>query len=232
MGALGGTGEEIMTNALLNERELRLAQDAAEWRLLSLLFECPGPEWRAQVGALMQEVADQDLKSAAQAALEEAGEGLFHYAFGPGGPAPPREATYHQTVQLGYLMSELQAYYNAFAFHPVTREAPDHVSVETGFVAYLKMKEIYALASGNEEQAATAAESARRFLEEHLANIAQPFAKHLEASDIPYLARAGAALLRRAGPPPGPTSPLPILQDELQESEWACGGSGNSEVDQ
>jgi len=32
--------------------------------------------------------------------------------------APPREATYHETVQLGYLMSELQAYYNAFAFRP------------------------------------------------------------------------------------------------------------------
>jgi len=124
-----------MSNAVLGQREILLAQDAAEWRLLSLLFECPTPEWRVQVTALMHEVTDTDLKSAAQDALDEASEGLFHHTFGPGGAAPPREATYHQTVQLGYLMSELQAYYNAFAFRPVTNEPPDHVSVETGFIA-------------------------------------------------------------------------------------------------
>ncbi len=207
----------------LGEHELRLAQDAAEWRLLSLLFECPDAEWRAQVTALMREVADADLKSAAQDALEEASEGLFHHTFGPGGPAPPREATYHQTVQLGYLLSELQAYYNAFAFHPVTSEPPDHISVEIGFMAYLKMKEAYALAGCNKEQAATTAESALQFLQDHLANIAQPFANHLEGSGIPYLAKAGAVLLRRVGPPPAAASPLLILQDEPQQSEWACG---------
>jgi nitrate reductase assembly molybdenum cofactor insertion protein NarJ len=216
-----------MTNTVLGERELRLAHDVAEWRMLSLLFECPTAEWRDQVTALMHEIEDADLKSAVQDALEEASEGLFHHTFGPGGPAPPREATYHQTVQLGYLMSELQAYYNAFAYRPVTSEPPDHVSVETGFIAYLKMKEVYALASGNEEQAMTAAESAGRFLQEHLANIAQPFASHLEGSEIPYLAKAGAALLRRVGPPPSAASPFPILQEELQENEWACGGSGD-----
>lgn len=214
--------------SILGEREVRLAREAAEWRLLSLFFECPTPEWRSQVAALLQEVADPELKSAAQDALEEAGEGLFHHTFGPGGPAPPREATYHQTVQLGYLMSELQAYYNAFAFHPVTSEAPDHISVETGFVAYLKMKEAYALACQNKEQAATAAESTQRFLQEHLANIAQPFANHLAGSGIPYLAKAGAALLRRVGPPPVAASPFPILQEEaLQESEWRCGDVGS-----
>lgn len=211
------------TNAVLSEREIRLAQDAAEWRLLSLLFECPTPEWRAQIHALMSETADVELKSAAQDALEEASEGLFHHTFGPGGPAPPREATYHQTVQLGYLMSELQAYYNAFAFHPVTAEPPDHVAVETGFIAYLKMKEAYALACHDDEQAATASESAQRFLQEHLANIAQPLAEHLEGSDMTYLAKAGAALLRRVGPPAMPASPFSILQEELKENEWSCG---------
>jgi hypothetical protein len=50
----------------------------------------------------------------------------------------PKSATYsyHQTVQLGYLLSELQAYYSAFAFQPLTNEPPDHVSVETGFIAF------------------------------------------------------------------------------------------------
>lgn len=210
-------------NLILSEGELRLAQEAAEWRLLSLLFECPTSAWRSQITALMGEVVDPDLKSAAQDALHDSSEGVFHYVFGPGGPAPPREATYHQTVQLGYLMSELQAYYGAFAFSPTTHEPPDHVSVETGFIAYLRMKEAYALSCRDEERAATAAESAQRFLQEHLANIAQPLADRLEGSGIPYLAKAGAALLRRVGPPQTPASPLPILQEEQAESDWACG---------
>jgi TorA maturation chaperone TorD len=171
----------------------------------------------------MNEVADAELQSAAHDALEEAGEGLFHYTFGPGGPAPAREATYHQTVQLGYLMSELQAYYNAFAFQPVTAEAPDHVSVETGFIAYLKMKEAYALACQDEERAATASESAKRFIEDHLTNLAQPLAERLEGSGIRYLATASAALLRRVNPAKVVPSLLPILQEEPQEGAFACG---------
>ena len=210
-------------NAVLGQNELRLAREAAEWRLLSLLFECPTTAWRTQLSGLIQDVADEELKSAAQDALEQASEGLFHHTFGPGGPAPPREATYHQTVQLGYLMSELQAYYNAFAFHPVTNEPPDHISVETGFIAYLKLKEAYALACGDEDQAAAASESAQRFTLEHLANIVEPFVSHLQASDIPYLLKAGTALFHRVGPIPKTTSPLPILQEDHQESEWTCG---------
>jgi nitrate reductase assembly molybdenum cofactor insertion protein NarJ len=228
MGSARNAGEEIMTDkVVLGEHELRKAWEAAEWRLLSLLFECPTPQWRGHVSALMHDIADEELKSAAQDALEEASEGLFHHAFGPGGPAPPREATYHQTVQLGYLLSELQAYYSAFAFAPVTSEPPDHVSVETGFNAYLKMKEAYALSCQDEERAATAAESAERFIREHLANIAQHLASFLEGSDIPYLAKAGAALLRRVGPRPNAPSPFPILQEEQTESGWACGEVSN-----
>lgn len=207
----------------LSNDELQLAREAGEWRLLSLLFECPTAEWRRQVSALMKDVEDVELSAAAEDALEQASEGLFHHTFGPGGPAPPREATYHQTVQLGYLMSELQAYYNAFAFDPATNEPPDHVAVETGFIAYLKLKEAYALACGNQEQAATAADSARQFICEHLGSIAEPLANHLQASEIPYLAKAGAALLRRVGPMPKAASPLPILQEDQAESEWTCG---------
>lgn len=215
----------MTTPVVLNQRELQLAKEAATWRLISMLFECPNDAWRAQLAALAAEVEDPELKSAAKDALAEAGEGLFHHTFGPGGPAPPREATYHQTVQLGYLMSELQAYYNAFAYRPQTAEPADHVSVETGFIAYLKLKQAYALACEDEERAATAAESAQRFIEEHLVNIAQPLAERLEGSSIRYLTKASAALSRRVGSPPKAPSPLPILQNDQDESEIACGES-------
>jgi hypothetical protein len=83
------------------------------------------------------------------------------------------------------------------------------------------MKEAYALACQDEERAATASESAQRFIEDHLTNLAQPLAERLEGSGIRYLATASAALLRRVGPPKVAPSPLPILQEEPQES--ACG---------
>ena len=217
----------MATNVILSQRELHLAHDAAEWRLISLLFECPSESWRAQIAAVAEEVADADLKSAVEHALLESGEGLFHYAFGPGGPAPAREATYHQTVELGYLMSELQAYYNSFAFQPRTAEAPDHVSVESGFIAYLKLKELFALARHDEQQASLAAESAQRFLQEHLAGMAQPLAERLQDSGINYLSKAAAALSRRVGPLPASTTLLPILQDDEPEKDFGCGHPGS-----
>lgn len=212
-------------NEVLNERELQLAHEIAEWRLISLLFECPSESWRAQISALAKEVADPDLQSAVEDALQEADEGLFHYAFGPGGPAPVREATYHLTVELGYLMSELQAYYNAFSFQPRTSEAPDHVSVEVGFIAYLKLKQLYALRCEEESCAATASESTERFLRDHLSNMAQPLSARLHDSGITYLSKAAIALARRVGPPPSVSTPFPIVQDEESEGEFGCAPS-------
>jgi len=213
----------MTTHAVLSDREMRLAREASEWRLLSMLFECPSDLWRLQILRLAAEVADPDLKSAVEEAQQEADEGLFHHAFGPGGPAPVREATYHLTVELGYLMSELQAYYNAFAFQPRSAEAPDHVSVETAFIAYLKLKELYALRCKEEGLAATAAESAQRFLQEHLSNIAQPLCERLQDSGITYLAKTAVALARRVGPPSSPSTRFPIVQDGESEGEFGCG---------
>lgn len=220
----------MATGSILTAQELRLAREAAEWRMISLLFECPNETWRAQVEALVPEVEDPELKSAARDALREAGEGLFHHTFGPGGPAPVREASYYQSVELGYMMSEIQAYYAMFGFAPVTAEPADHISVETAFISYLRLKEAYALACKNAEHAATAAESAGRFIEDHISRIAAPLAGHLANSGIAYLTQAGAALARRAQPKAGAVtpSPFPILQQEAEE-DITC-GSGCGEV--
>lgn len=210
----------------LDKRELQLAKEAAEWRLISMLFECPSDAWRAQLTGLAAEVEDPQLKSAAHDALEEADEGLFHHTFGPGGPAPAREASYHQTVELGYLMSEIQAYYNAFAYQPLAAEAPDHISVETGFIAYLKFKQAYALARGEAEHAAIASEAAQSFLKDHLRVMAHPLAGHLANSGISYLEKAGAIVGQRVGPLPVAASPtLPILQNQQDQEEYPCGSS-------
>lgn len=201
-----------------------LLTQSAEWRLLGLLFECPDSRWRAQIGALAREVADPLLQQAARTAVEEASEGDFHSIFGPGGPAAPREASYHETVQLGYLLSEITAYYNAFCFQPDTLEAIDHVSVEAGFVSYLYLKLAFAQASSDSQAAGRTRDAAAAFLRDHLSRIGAPLAAALANSGIPYLASAGQALAARTGPPPASTV-LPILVPDPSavDSSFDCG---------
>ncbi len=203
--------------------QTRLLREAAEWRLLGLLFECPSPTWREQVAALATEISDAGLRAAAQAAQREASEGLYHSIFGPGGPAPGREISYRDWAQPGYLLSELTSYYDAFAYQSKIVEAPDHVSVETGFIAYLKLKEAYAESRGDDEHAAITRGAAERFINEHLSAMAEPLTASLEHSGIEYLALAGKALLARVGPKraQSPGHNLPILVAD-EETEFAC----------
>ena len=210
----------------------QLLREAAEWRLLGLLFECPSPQWHAQVDSLAAEVTDVELKAAADAARQEAGEGLYHSIFGPGGPAPGREISYRDWVQPGYLLSELTSYYDAFAYHPdqaanqaAIVEAPDHVAVETGFVAYLRLKEAYAELNADGEHAAVTREAAQQFINDHLSAMTEPLARSLEHSGVEYLALAGKALFARVGPKREQgVKPLPVLAlgEENEDSEFAC----------
>ncbi|MBM3724439.1 MAG: molecular chaperone TorD family protein [Acidobacteria bacterium] len=180
----------------------QLLAEAAEWRLIGMLLECPSGSWRGRVEELEGEVEDAELRQAARLALEQASEGLYHSTFGPGGPAPPREATHRDTLQLGYLLSELNAYYASFGYRPesVSFEPPDHIAVESGFVAYLKFKEAFAAACGDAEARETTAQACREFVTEHLASTAAPLKEMLAASGVPYLELTGRAMARRAGP--------------------------------
>lgn len=179
-------------NELLNE--------SAEWRLIGLLFECPAGDWKREVRGLAGEVSDERLKKAAEFAETQAGEGLYHAIFGPGGPAPAREISYRDWVQPGYLLSELSAYYEAFSYSPTTAEVPDHIAVESGFVAFLKMKEAFALMREDGENADVTATASRKFIEEHLSKVSERMAKSLAESEIDYLVLASDALFRRVGP--------------------------------
>ncbi|MEK7834176.1 MAG: molecular chaperone TorD family protein, partial [Acidobacteriota bacterium] len=145
---------------------------------------------------------------------------------GPGGPAPGREISYRDWAQPGYLLSELSSYYDAFAYHPdqaAIVEAPDHVSVEAGFIAYLRLKEAYARLNSDDEHAAVTREAAQQFLGEHLAAMTEPLARSLEHSGVEYLALAGKALLARVGSPREKPfrQNLPILSAD-EDAEFAC----------
>jgi nitrate reductase assembly molybdenum cofactor insertion protein NarJ len=212
-------------SARIDPRVRDLLRDAVRWRLLGRLFECPGDAWRRDLSTLAAEVDDPELRAAAEAAIAGATEGQYHSVFGPGGPASPREVSCHETVELGSLMSELTGYYHAFGYAPTTAEAPDHVAVEVGFVAYLRLKAAYALVSGDTAHATTAADAAGRFTSDHLAILAAALVSSLADSDIDYLVRASTHLQARAGRPPARRR-LPVIQDPVDDEgdgEFACG---------
>lgn len=200
-----------------------LLREAAEWRLISLLFDCPKGDWFKQVDELGRQVTDKRLKKAAKAARKEASEGLFHSIFGPGGPAPGREVSYRSWVEPGQLLSELSAFYTAFSYHAGSGEVPDHVAVETGFVAYLRLKELYARENGDDESAEITADAAASFTTDHLAKYAQKLKKLLAVSGIEYLQLASSALFERVGPDKDKELKtfLPVLEDE-EDSLFEC----------
>lgn len=208
----------------LNEMQERLMNEAAEWRLISLLFDCPTEGWARDAAELSKEVRDPKLRKACEKARKEASEGLYHSIFGPGGPAPGREVSYRAWVQPGYLISEISAFYKAFSFTPRTLETPDHVSVEAGFIAYLKLKEAFAVSFGDTESAAVTSEASRKFIDEHLTKIAEPLARSLSSSGIEYLAMSSKALFDRTGEDKDKKvrESLPVLTDP-EDGVFECG---------
>lgn len=202
----------------------KLLIEVAEWRLISLLFDCPTGDWFSQVEILGKQVSDKKLKRAAKAAQKQASEGQFHSIFGPGGPAPGREVSYRGWVQPGYLLSEVSSFYSAFSYQPKTSEVPDHVAVETGFIAYLRLKQLFALECGDSEKAEIADEASQKFIDEHISKFAEKLSRLLVSSEIEYLSAAGLALFERVGPDKDKSKQifLPVLE-EADESLFECG---------
>lgn len=174
-----------------------LLREAAEWRLLGLLFEWPAEGWSEQVADLASQIGDETLVAAAAASRQQVSPSLYHTTFGPGGPASPREVSYREGLVPGQFLAELRAYYAAFAYRPTTLEPPDHVAVEAGFISYLHLKTAYAQVRQDAEQTRVASEAAQRFLSEHLSHVAEPLASSLASSGINYLALASEALRAR-----------------------------------
>jgi nitrate reductase assembly molybdenum cofactor insertion protein NarJ len=217
----------MTTHASLDAHTIGLLRDAAAWRIIAKLFECPDDYWRDDLTRLAAELDAPDVRAAVDAIDEAATPAQYYSVFGPGGPAPPREASYHDSLELGSLMSDLAGYYEAFSYAPKTSEPLDHVAIEVGFVSYLKFKEAYARAQGDAERAEITARAITQFVADHLARIAEPIAKILAASHLVYLVHASRALTQRVGPRP-PSARLPMLQTTSEDDdsgEIECGGS-------
>lgn len=186
--------------AVADSRLQHLLGEATAWRLLGLLFERPREGWWQEVDSLSRLVSDPEIRAAAETARDEASEGLYLSLLGPGGAVSAREVTYRGMEDPGHIVADIAAFHEAFAFQPETEEAPDHLAVEASFVGYLALKEAYARARGDEEEAEVASEASARFREDHLSVLTWPVAERLATTGVRYLALAATALARRSGP--------------------------------
>jgi nitrate reductase assembly molybdenum cofactor insertion protein NarJ len=213
----------IAASEIGESRATELLREATAWRLLGLLLERPRDGWWQELEMLGREVADPEIRAAADAAREAANEGRYLALVGPGGPVSLREVTYRGMEDPGRIIADISGFYEAFAFQPETEEAPDHLAVEAGFLGYLCLKEAYARARGTEDEAEVAAQAAVRFREEHLSTLAWPVAERLAEADARYLSLAAAALARRAGPQPVTTMTAKEGMRSCDDCHMDCG---------
>lgn len=172
--------------------------EAAALQLIGLLLERPRDGWHREVSSLLDESPDPTAPEL-RAVLETAREGAYLAVLGPGGSVPSREVAYRPMEDPGRILADLQAFYEAFAFHPRSEVPPDHISTELGFAGYLKMKKAYARAQENPEGEAVTAQGLERFMEAHLAGFASALAARLSHSGEPCL-EAAARLLATTFP--------------------------------
>jgi hypothetical protein len=199
--------------------------EAARWRLAALLLERPRAGWLDELRALAREVDDAALGAAVDAA-PDATEGDYLALLGPGGAVPAREVGYRAGRDPGWLLSDVARFYDAFAYRPRAEDPADHFAVEVGFVGYLWLKEALARSRGDGEAADVTAEARRVFVDEHLAGVAQAFARTLVAAgDASHLASAAAVVAKLV--PAGPWTPVPA-EDADEEGCAAAGCPGRS----
>lgn len=206
--------------ASLDESSSRALAAAAEWRLIGLLLERPHGDWSREVTRLAADTRDPELRAAAEAA-RVAAEGPYLAVLGPGGPVSSRIVGYRRFSDPGWVLSGLTRFYDAFAFRPRSEDPVDHIAVAVQFVGYLFLKEAFARTAGASDAVAVTTLARERFIEEHLQQVAEPFAAKLAPVAPDYLVRAARALARRV-PPPLP-EPASLADPDADAEASMCG---------
>ena len=144
----------------------------------------------------------------------------------------PCETAYTAThmFQESQKIADLNGFYRAFGVKPDV-ERPDHVSVESEFMAFLIQKEAYAIANGRPRRAGFVRRTQRTFIEDHLGSWVRTFARFVEIKAEEGLYAALAGLTRRffesefeelsaqVKELTGPPKPFPLLMSKDQDED-------------
>lgn len=200
-----------------------LIRESVACRLLSLAFERPREGWAGEIDALAAQHGDGAMLRLAKLVREQATEEVYLDILGPGGAVSPREVAYSGWADPGAQLASLTAMYDAFAYLPATEECADHLSVELGFLGYLRMKEAFARSAGDTDSAAVAADAARGFIAGHLGAFAHGLRAKSPESDEFYLVLAATLAAKMAGD--APARPFASGAGSLDDdTAITCGG--------
>jgi len=144
----------------------------------SILDACGEAELVAAVKRLAE--ADQSMET-----LTVSHRRLFGHTARAG--VPPYETEYgaEALFQQPHELGDLNGFYQAFglALNAAERERADHVSCECEFLAFLALKEAYALERGDASMLVETRKAERLFLRDHLARFLPAFANKLARED-------------------------------------------------
>jgi nitrate reductase assembly molybdenum cofactor insertion protein NarJ len=203
-----------------------LLREAAEWRLLGLLFERPRGSWWREISSLAPEIFDPGLRAAISGAAR-ATEPEYLALVGPGAPVNLRSIAHRKASDPGHVFAEIRAMFEAFGFAPHREDTVDHASVLCGFVGYLRLKEALARADEDTRDAEVSERIASLVIRDHLAMLAEPVCHTLFEREASYLALAAQALLERVGRRPadveGGWAPDGLIPAGLVSDEVTCG---------
>jgi TorA maturation chaperone TorD len=156
----------------------QLLASGAGWHLLSLLLRCPSDTSPASIDALLPELSfglQSEAAKIAKYVKDPDRENAYHRLLGSAGGISPYESDYYGygkegMREKGAVLGDVAAFYRAFGFDPSNEllEAPDHIAVELAFLAFLKLKEAYALMSGDHEARQICCKAEADFLDDHL----------------------------------------------------------------
>ncbi len=214
---------------------------AVVWRFLAAALGEPG-DLRALAGdeahrrALARAVQRLGLPPAPPAppaALEEVRARLFGHSVRGGVCLYTSEYVGGPLFQPSHQLADLEGWYRAFGLTRARgrRERADHLAVQCEFLAFLSLREAYALEREGAEGQAAAAGALRGFLKESLAACGPAVAARLEGEDrrgfYGQVARLLRAMVRsecrRLGLRPAPRSLA--LRPPEPELPAACGAS-------
>lgn len=219
---------------------------AALWRVLSLGFAPPSIERLDEVAALAEAIEEtgagpeiSDLREAAVSAeLNQLATG-FQRLFGGSVLVAPYEGSYElDPIRQGRQMSDVAAFYRAFGAyaHGPAAERPDHVGCELEFLAFLELRRLTALETGDEASADLVEHITGSFLSDHAGRWLPTFFAQVRAeAHEPYyrtLAALGSQVvldeLERRGLEPAPL-PRRHAAGSVEADELECGATASAE---
>jgi len=212
-------------------------QRASTYRVLALLFLPPSEANKEELVTLCSELSGEQATELQVLAKEYSKEleGLYHQVLGPTGVCRDAESDFEVNALggKGPLLADVAAFYKAFAYEYETLGsfAPDQISVELDYMAWLAFKTAYARHCDRLEDAQTCSIASNKFVKDHLGAWVRSFLARLnEASEGTYyegVAQVALQCLERMEPGQiaairpdlrrGPALPVLTEQDDCCE---------------